>query len=118
LIQWLGSTGIFVLICIIIIALIIDISIVRIATSIGGLGQSYIVPFIWTVLVFGVGQYAILAYVKSEHKLNHNQYKISSHLTGRNLIDNSVTVSQYVLLAVLVSVIFQMMLRSSTMFLA
>lgn len=111
MVQWLGSTGIFILICVIIIALVIDISIVRIATSIGGLGQSYIALFTGTVLVFGVGEYAILAFVKSEHKFI--EYKISSHITGRRLLDNAVTVIQYALLAILVSVILQMVFTSS-----
>jgi hypothetical protein len=111
LIQWLGSRGIFILIYIIIITLIVDISIVRIATSIGGIGPSYITLFVVMVVVFAVGQYTILTFVKSESK--DIDYKVSSHITGRRLIDKAVTVSQYALLAILVSVILQMVFTSS-----
>ena len=111
MIQWLGSTGVFIFIYIIIIALIVDISIVRIATSIGGIGPSYITLFVVMVVVFAVGQYTILTFVKSERK--DIEYKVSSHITGRRLIDKAVTVSQYALLAILVSVILQMVFTSS-----
>ena len=66
MIRRLGSTGVFILIYIIIIALIVDISIVRIATSIGGIGPSYITLFVGIVIVFAVGQYVILAFAKSQ----------------------------------------------------
>jgi hypothetical protein len=111
LIQWLGSTGVFILIYIIIIALIVDTSIVRIATSIGGLGPSYITLFVGVVVVFAVGQYTILAFVKSERK--DIEYKVSSRITGRHVIDKAVTISQYALLAILASVILQMVFTSS-----
>lgn len=111
MIQWLGSTGVFILIYIIIIALIVDISIVRIATSIGGIGPSYITLFVVMVVVFAVGQYTILTFVKSERK--DIEYKVSSHITGRRLIDKAVIVSQYALLAILASVILQMVFTSS-----
>ena len=99
------------MIYIIIITLIVDISIVRIATSIGGIGPSYITLFVVMVVVFAVGQYTILTFVKSESK--DIDYKVSSHITGRRLIDKAVTVSQYALLAILVSVILQMVFTSS-----
>jgi hypothetical protein len=111
LIRRLGSTGVFILIYIIIIALIVDISIVRIATSIGGIGPSYTTLFVGIVVVFAVGQYVILAFAKSERK--DIEYKVSSHVTGRHLIDKAVTISQYTLLAILVSVILQMIFTSS-----
>jgi hypothetical protein len=111
LIHWLGSTSIFILIYIIIIALIVDISIVRIATSIGGIGPSYMTLFVVMVVVFAVGQYTILTFVKRERK--YIEYKISSRITGRRLIDKAVIVSQYALLAILASVILQMAYTSS-----
>ena len=91
-------------------ALIVDISIVRIATSVGGIGPSYIILFVGLVVVFAVGQYTILAFVKSERK--DIEYKDSSHSTGLRLIDKAVTISQYALLAILVSVILQMVFTS------
>ena len=80
--------------------MIVDISIVRIATSIGGIGSSYTTLFVGIVVVFAVGQYVILAFAKSERK-----DIVSSHVTGRHLIDKAVTIGQYTLLAILVSVI-------------
>jgi hypothetical protein len=109
--QRLGSKGIFILIYIIILALIVDISIVRIATSVGGLRSSYITLFVGLVVVFAVGQYHILAFVKREYK--DGEYKISSHKMGLRLIDKAVTISQYALIAILISVILQMILTSS-----
>ena len=91
-------------------ALIVDISIIRIATSVGGIGPSYIILFVGLVVVFAVGQYTILAFVKSERK--DIEYKDSSHSTGLRLIDKAVTISQYALLAILVSVILQMVFTS------
>jgi hypothetical protein len=91
-------------------ALIVDISIVRIATSVGGIGPSYIILFVGLVVVFAVGQYTILAFVKSERK--DIEYKDFSHSTGLRLIDKAVTISQYALLAILVSVILQMVFTS------
>jgi len=111
LIQQQGSTGIFILICIIIIALIIDISTLSIATSIGGLRPSYITLFVGLVVVFVVGQYYILAFVKCEYK--DREYKVSSRVTGPHIIDRAVTISQYALLAILASVILQMVFTSS-----
>ena len=111
MIPRLGSKGIFVLICAVIIAMIIDISIVRIATSIGGIGPSYIALFTGMVVVFGVGQYVISAHVRSEHR--YIDYKISSNFRGRNPTDKAITISQYVLFAILVSVILQMVFTSS-----
>ena len=102
------------MIYIIIIAFIVDISIVRITTSIGGIGQSYITLFAGTVLVFAVGQYTILTFVKSEHKVI--EHKVSSNITGRRLIDIAVTVIQYALLAILASVIYKWYLHQVTMF--
>jgi hypothetical protein len=61
--------------------------------------------------VFAVGQYTILAFVKSERK--DIEYRVFSHSTGRRLIDKAVTISQYALLAILVSVILQMVFTSS-----
>jgi hypothetical protein len=106
LIREKGGTGIFILICVVIIVLIVDISIIRIATSIGGLGPSYITLFAGIVAVFAAGSYTILAFLKSE-------YKVSSYMTGHRLINKVVTISQYALLAILVSVILQMVFTST-----
>ena len=106
-----GSTGIFILICIVIIVLIVDTSIIRIATSIGGLGPSYILLFTGIVIVFAVGNYTILGYVKREYK--DIGEKVFGYTTGRKLIERVITISQYALLTILVSVILQMVYTSS-----
>ena len=61
--------------------------------------------------MFAVGQYTILAFAESERK--DIEYKVSSHIIGRHLIDKAVTISQYALLAILASVILQMVFTSS-----
>ena len=99
------------MICVIIIALIIDVSTLSIATSIGGLRPSYITLFVGLVVVFAVGQYYILAFVNREYK--DREYKVSSRITGPHLIDKVVTISQYALLAILASIILQMIFTSS-----
>jgi hypothetical protein len=111
LVRQKGSTGIFILICIVIIVLIVDTSIIRIATSIGGLGPSYILLFTGIVIVFAVGNYTILGYVKREYK--DIGEKVFGYTTGRKLIDRVITISQYALLTILVSVILQMVYTSS-----
>lgn len=99
------------MICIIIIALVVDISIVSIATSIGGLRPSYITLFVGLVIAFAVGQYYILAFVKREYK--DREHKVSRRINGRHLIDKAVKISQYAILSILVSVILQMVFTSS-----
>jgi hypothetical protein len=109
MIQRLGSTGIFIIIIFIIIAIIVDTSIVSIATSVGGLRSSVsdIALFTFMVLVFAVGQYVILAFVKREYK--DKERKIGGlKYHGLDWMDKSVTITQYALIAILVSTLLQM----------
>jgi hypothetical protein len=114
MIERLGSTGIFIIIIFIIIAIIVDTSIVSIATSAGGLRSSVsdIALFIFMVLVFAVGQYVILAFVKREYKDKEGKIGGLKH-HGLHWIDKAVTMTQYALIAILVSTILQMSFMSS-----
>jgi hypothetical protein len=114
IIQRLGSIGIFILIIFIIIAIIVDTSIVIIATSAGGLRSSVsdIALFIFMVVVFAVGQYVILTFVKQGYKDKEGkmgglkQYDLDWR-------DKVVTITHYVLIAILVFTILQMLFMSS-----
>jgi MFS family permease len=116
LIRRLSSTGVFVVVILIIIAIIIDTSIINIVTSAGGLRSSAsdIALFVSMVLVFGVGQYIVMSFLKQEYededkgKVNDKD-KITGFRLGLDLINKVVTITQYVLLAILVFAILQML---------
>jgi hypothetical protein len=114
MIQRLGSTGIFIIIIFIITAIIVDTSIVSIATSAGGLRSSVsdIALFTFMVFVFAVGQYVILAFVKQGYKDKEGKIGGLKH-HGLDLIDKAVTITQYALIAILFSTILQMSFMSS-----
>jgi hypothetical protein len=114
IIQRLGSTGIFIIIIFIIIAIIVDTSIISIATSAGGLRSSVsdIALFIFVVIVFAVGQYVILAFVKQLYKDKEDRIGgLKQH--SLDLIDKAVTLTQYALVVILVFTILQMLFMSS-----
>ena len=114
----LSSTSVFVVIILIILAIIIDTSIINFVTSAGGLRSSTtdIALFVFMVLVFGVGQYVLMSFVKQEYKhedkvkvkTNDND-KIRGFRVGLNLLVKVVTITQYVLLAILVFAALQML---------
>lgn len=106
LLQRLGRIDIFIMMVVIVAVLIVDISIVRIATSIGGLRPSYIGLFAGLVVFFAIVQYLVLDSVR--HYKDGNRYIIDHHI-----IDKTVVACQYVLLAILSSVILQMVFTSS-----
>jgi hypothetical protein len=111
LIDKLGDRSIFLIISIIIVAIIIDTSIVKISTFTGGLspqGYYYVAIFAVMTLIFGVGQYFILRLAKRKYKENTVSQKLKL-----NTIDKIVRLIQYLLLAILVSVIIQMLLTAS-----
>src|SRR5918992_5045149 len=114
MIQRLGSTGIFIIIIFIIIIIIVDTSIVSIATSAGGLRSSVsdIALFTFMVLVFAVGQYVILAFVRREYKDKEDKIGGLKH-HDLDWIDKTVAITQYALIAILVSTILQMSFMSS-----
>ena len=66
----LGYTGISIVVVLIIIALIVDTSIVSIATSTGGLISSLydIALFVIMSVIFAGGQYIILGFIKHQYK--------------------------------------------------
>jgi hypothetical protein len=112
IIRKFGSTSVFIVVVFATIAIVVDTTIVKIVTSAGGIGSgvSEITLFIILTLIFGIGQYIILNFIK-------NQYIISKFEDTRNprlhLIHNVVTISQYALLAVLFTATFEMLFTMS-----
>jgi hypothetical protein len=108
----LGYTGISLVVVLIIIALIVDTSIVSIATSTGGLRSSSndTALFVIMSVIFAGGQYIILGFVKHQFK---DKDKIGGLRTNLMLIENIVVIVQYVLVAILVFTISQMVLTMS-----
>jgi hypothetical protein len=108
-----GNRTVFVTMIIIVVAIIIDNSIVGIATSSGGMRSSLqdISLFIIMVIIFTVGQYIILLFVKGKYlDAADRAVIVSSHVRWISRITTSF---QYALLAILVSVIFQIVFTSS-----
>lgn len=116
LIRKLGSTVVFVFVILIIIAIIIDNSIITIVTSAGGLRSSAsdIALFVFMVLVFGIGQYIVMSFVKQEYKDEdkgkvNDKDKIAGIRLGLDSLNKVVTITQYVLLAILLFAILQIL---------
>lgn len=106
----LGSKSIFIIICFIIIALIVDTSIVRISAFTGGLSstQSSILFFTGLALIFGVGQYVILGFVRRRN------YQGSQYDRLRiSVVHKSVSIVLYALIAIFGVLILQMVVTSS-----
>ena len=108
----LRYTGISIVVVLIIIALIVDTSIVSIATSTGGLRSSAydIALFVIMSVIFAGGQYIILGFIKHQYK---DRDKIGGLRTNLRLIEKIVTIVQYVLIAILVFTISQMIFTMS-----
>src|SRR5438132_11521119 len=106
----LRSKGIFVLVSFIIVCLIVDASVVKISSFTGGLASlvSDIAIFTGMALIFSIGQYFILAYVK---KTNHTGSSHESIWPDR--LHKSVSILQYVLVGFFGVVITQMVITSS-----
>ena len=104
---------IFIVIVAIVIAVVVDTSIVAIATSAGGMKSSFtdISLFTLMVIIFALGQFGILRYVKGKF-LNHaNETGITiSHVQW---MDRITIVVQYVLVVILASIVFQIAFFSS-----
>lgn len=105
----LGSKSIFVIISFIIIALIIDTSIVKIAAFTGGLSntQSSIAIFTCMALVFGVGQYVIMGFIRRNHE--GTPYV----RLGLSRIHRFVSIILYALIAIFGALILQMVFTAS-----
>ena len=71
----LGAKGIFIMICFIVVALVVDTSIVKISAFTGGLrsAESSIAIFTGMALIFAVGQYVILGFIRTR---NHESIRI------------------------------------------
>ena len=108
-INKLGSRTVFIIISFIIVALIIDTSIIKLARfSTDQSSNSSITIFTILVIIYAVGQYLILGFVKG---------KINKIITGEHLhldvIHKVVSIIQYAMMAILVSIILQMTVTSS-----
>jgi hypothetical protein len=90
----------------------VDTSIVTIATSTGGLrSPGYdIAVFVIMSVIFAGGQYIILGFIKHQYK---DRDKIGGLRTNLKLIEKIVTIVQYVLIAILVFTISQMIFTMS-----
>ena len=109
----LDNRIIFIVMIVIVVAVIVDNSIVGIATSAGGMksASSDIALFTLMVAIFALGQYVILRFVKSKFLDKTDEAGITkSHVQW---IDRITTFLQYALVVILVSVIFQIAFLSS-----
>lgn len=92
---------------IIIVTVIVDTSIPRVAIYTGALRSTLqnTIYFAITVLVFAVGQYVVLRYVASRGSKSWKESLASVH--------KIITISQYVLIAILASIIIEIIFVSS-----
>jgi hypothetical protein len=106
----IGSKGIFLLICFIIIISIVDTSIVKISAFTGGLSStgSSIAIFAVMSVIFAVGQYLILGFVRRDNEKNSSNERLRLSTIGK-----VVSIIQYALIAIFASLILQMLFTSS-----
>lgn len=107
----LGRTGIIILVSVIVVALTFDVTIVSIATSIGGLGPAYIPIFIVLVSIFAAGQFWILTFVKQEYEDKDRDNRIP--ISRTHYLHKVIIITQLALSMLLVYVILQMTITSS-----
>jgi hypothetical protein len=105
-----GTKGIFILISFIIIILIVDTSIVKVSAFLGGLASpaSSVTIFTAMALMFSLGQYLILSYVRTSNL--EASTRDSKLLSG---LYKLVATTQYALIVILGSLILQMVFTSS-----
>jgi hypothetical protein len=103
----IGSKGIFILVFFVIIVLIVDTSIIKISAFIGSPASSVTI-FAAMALIFSVGQYLILSFVRTRNRegTQHDSKLLSS-------LHKLVAIIQYVLIVILGSLILQMVFTSS-----
>lgn len=108
--QVYSSKRIFILVSFIIIASIVDTSIVRISAFTGGLSSdsSGIAIFVAMALVFSLGQYLILAYVRRS-----NQKGYSNDSLRFASLQKWITVAQYVSIIIFAALILQLVITST-----
>jgi len=106
----IGTKGIFITVSFIVIVLIVDTSIVRISAITGGLSSTGpgTAIFILFATTFAVGQYLILGFVRKRNEENRSIERLRL-----NIIHKSVSIIQYVLIAIFVILILQMLFTSS-----
>lgn len=114
LFRWTGNATIFLVVIIILATVVIDNSMLKISTSIGGLRSSVsdIVIFSLTILVFAAGQYVILRFVKRNYPL-HKVVSVVSGKINMLFINRTVIVTAYTILAILILALLQMLLAGS-----
>jgi hypothetical protein len=110
LISRIGGKGVFVVMALIVIAVVVDNSVVGIATSTGGMRSSAsdITLFALMVSIFVGGQYVILRFVGTRYLQRKEETKSTIRLIHKVII-----FVQYALAVILVSVILQMTILSS-----
>jgi hypothetical protein len=107
--PYLRSRKFFIVFLVILSAQFIDLTIgtlsdlfVDFAVSPLGIGL-----FITIAMIYGVGQYIVLNTVKAAIK--QSEAKVWTHV---NLVRNAVTVTQYVLIAIMASIVLQIIINS------
>jgi len=90
--------------------MIVDTSIVKISAITGGLSStgSSIAIFVIMAVIFAIGQYVILGFVRNVSEKNRSNEKLQLSTIGK-----VVSIIQYVLIAIFASLILQMLFTSS-----
>jgi hypothetical protein len=106
----IGSKGIFILVSFIIVALIVDTSIFKFSAITGGLSStdSSIAIFVVMSVIFAVGQYFILGFVRRGTQKNSSNERLRLSTIGK-----VVSIIQYALIAIFASIILEMLFTSS-----
>jgi hypothetical protein len=106
----LGTKGIFIIICFIVVALIVDTSIVKISAFTGGLrsAESSIAIFTGMALIFAIGQYVILGFIR-----RRNHESIAYYKLWLSVIHKAVSIILYALIVIFGALILQMVFTLS-----
>jgi hypothetical protein len=102
-----GSKAIFVMMVVIIATAIIDTSITRISVFTGGLHSQNqnTLYFIILIFVYAIGQYVILRYIASKRK--------NRTMLGLMFVHKVISILQYILIVLLVSIVLEMIFTSA-----
>jgi hypothetical protein len=104
----LNNKKIFVLVILLMTALLIDVSLIKVYDLISKSSDWDVSVFILIVSVYAIGQYLILQFVK---RITIRQHRIKMDLHF-SIIQKVITLAQYGLIVILVLVSFEMILRS------
>lgn len=107
----LNSKSIFIIISLIIIALIVDTSIVKISAFTGGMSSAWSSIAIFTIMtiIYGLGEYLILRFIRNKTK----DHSGPSDMLGIRDLNKCVSVVLYASVAIFGTIIFQMLFTSS-----